>query len=232
MRSPELLPEVKATIDRIEGWLSDREAAFLYNTARQCTGQNGVVVEIGSFKGKSTVAIGLGLQNNNPRIVAIDPHISNLEHRDQRSSLFEFQRNIARAGLADVVTLVVAKSQDVADGWFHPIELLWVDGDHSYEGAMADFELYAPHVVEGGIIAFHDATQDAVPRVVIKAFGGKGYVHVRVIDSIVYARKVTGGKKTWRDALSLRLIAWYSLLRRFRVFKPLKEPIKKALARI
>lgn len=232
MRSPDLLPEVKATINRIEGWLSDREAAFLYNTARQCTGQNGVVVEIGSFKGKSTIAIGLGLQNNNPRIVAIDPHISNLEHRDRRSSLFEFQRNIARAGLADIVTPIVAKSQDAAHGWFHPIELLWIDGDHSYEGAMADFELYAPHVVEGGIIAFHDATQDEVPKVVIKAFRQPGYVGIKIVDSIVYARKRTGAEKSWRDSLNLRLISWYSALRRLRIFKPLKEPIKRALARI
>ena len=91
---------------------------------------------------------------------------------------------------------------------------------------------YSPHVIEGGIIAFHDATQDEVPRVVVRAFRQQGYVGIRVVDSIAYARKVTGGKKSWRDSLSLRLIAWYSLLRRLRVFKPLKEPIKRGIARI
>src|SRR3990167_8282239 len=114
--------------------------AFLYQTAQACTGQNGVVVEIGSFKGKSTVCIGLGLRNQNPCIYAIDPHISDLEHRGQGSSLRVFQENIASAGLADVVTSIVARSQDAGVGWFHPIEFLWIDGDHSYEGAMMDFE--------------------------------------------------------------------------------------------
>ena len=230
MRSS-LLPEVKAVVDGVEGWLSDREAAFLFDTAQACTGQNGVVVEIGSFKGKSTVAIGLGLRNANPRIYAIDPHISDLEHHGQGSSLTVFQRNIARAGLADTVTPIVAKSQDVGC-WFHPIEFLWIDGDHSYQGAWTDFVKYSPHVIEGGIIAFHDATQDEVPRVVVRAFGQRGYVGIRVVDSIAYAQKVTGGRKSWRDLGFLRLIAWYSVLRRLRVFKPMKEPIKRTIARI
>jgi cephalosporin hydroxylase len=37
-----------------------------------------------------------------------------------------------------------------------PIDFLMIDGDHSYEGVKADFELYAPLVGAGGLIAFHD----------------------------------------------------------------------------
>jgi predicted O-methyltransferase YrrM len=37
-----------------------------------------------------------------------------------------------------------------------PVDLLFVDGDHSYEGVKADFELYAPLVREGGLIVLHD----------------------------------------------------------------------------
>jgi cephalosporin hydroxylase len=37
-----------------------------------------------------------------------------------------------------------------------PIDLLLIDGDHSYEGAMADFQAYRPLVRPGGWIAFHD----------------------------------------------------------------------------
>jgi predicted O-methyltransferase YrrM len=36
------------------------------------------------------------------------------------------------------------------------IDLLFIDGDHSYEGVKQDFEMYAPLVREGGIVAFHD----------------------------------------------------------------------------
>lgn len=36
------------------------------------------------------------------------------------------------------------------------IDLLFIDGDHTYEGVKKDFEMYSPLVRKGGIIAFHD----------------------------------------------------------------------------
>lgn len=36
------------------------------------------------------------------------------------------------------------------------VELLFIDGDHSYEGVKMDFEMYSPLVADGGMIAFHD----------------------------------------------------------------------------
>jgi len=37
-----------------------------------------------------------------------------------------------------------------------PVDFLFIDGDHSYEGVKKDFEMYSPLVKRGGIIAFHD----------------------------------------------------------------------------
>jgi cephalosporin hydroxylase len=37
-----------------------------------------------------------------------------------------------------------------------PIDFLFIDGDHSYAGVKADFEMYSPLVRQGGVIAFHD----------------------------------------------------------------------------
>ncbi|HZT92715.1 MAG TPA: class I SAM-dependent methyltransferase [Gaiellaceae bacterium] len=36
------------------------------------------------------------------------------------------------------------------------VDLLFVDGDHRYEGVERDFAMYAPLVGDGGIVAFHD----------------------------------------------------------------------------
>jgi cephalosporin hydroxylase len=36
------------------------------------------------------------------------------------------------------------------------VDCLFIDGDHSYAGVKADWELYAPMVRLGGIVAFHD----------------------------------------------------------------------------
>lgn len=39
-----------------------------------------------------------------------------------------------------------------------PIDLLFIDGDHTYDGVKADYEMYGPLVRSGGVIAFHDVT--------------------------------------------------------------------------
>ncbi len=44
------------------------------------------------------------------------------------------------------------------------IDLLFIDGDHEYDGVKKDFELYAPLVREGGIIGFHDIVEDHKTR--------------------------------------------------------------------
>jgi len=44
------------------------------------------------------------------------------------------------------------------------IDLLFIDGDHSYEGVKRDFQLYSPLVSRNGIIAFHDIVQDHAIR--------------------------------------------------------------------
>ena len=41
----------------------------------------------------------------------------------------------------------------------HPIDLLFIDGDHHYEGARRDYDLYEPLVAKGGLIAFHDTAR-------------------------------------------------------------------------
>ena len=48
-----------------------------------------------------------------------------------------------------------------------PVDFLFIDGDHSYEGVKRDYELWSPLVRSGGLIAFHDVKPDApndVPR--------------------------------------------------------------------
>lgn len=45
-----------------------------------------------------------------------------------------------------------------------PIDFVFIDGDHRYEGVKKDFELYAPLVRNGGIIAFHDILDPGVNR--------------------------------------------------------------------
>ena len=53
----DLLKEIKT----IDGWLSPNEAELLFNLTKR-NPYDGVIVEIGSWKGKSTVCLGRGSQ--------------------------------------------------------------------------------------------------------------------------------------------------------------------------
>jgi cephalosporin hydroxylase len=48
------------------------------------------------------------------------------------------------------------------------LDLLFVDGDHSYAGVRADFEMYSPFVRQGGVVAFHDIAVQPPPNQVAR----------------------------------------------------------------
>jgi predicted O-methyltransferase YrrM len=68
----------------------------------------------------------------------------------------ELRDALTRYGLEHKVHLHVADSRTV-DPPPEPLELLFVDGDHSYEGARADYRRWGAFVRPGGHLLFHDA---------------------------------------------------------------------------
>ena len=176
-----------------EGWLSGKEADLLYRLAKNCTGR-GAIVEIGSWKGKSTTCLALGSRAGaGMKITAIDPHTGSSEHGDVHT-FEEFQRNIRRNGVEDLVEPIVKPSADVAREWKGPVELLWIDGAHEYEFVLEDLLLWEPHVIEGGVIAFHDSTMPGPWKVIEEhLYRGSRYHSIGFIHGITYATK---GKAT------------------------------------
>lgn len=148
---------------RLPGFLTEAEGRFLA-LAAACTPARGAIVEIGSFKGKSAVILATVARHYGlPPITAIDPHtFNNPEFAEQRAtpgatSYDEFVGNLEAAGLRDSVDIRRAYSTDVSPQWASPIRFLWIDGDHTWAGAKADFDGFLPHLVPGGVVAFHDA---------------------------------------------------------------------------
>jgi predicted O-methyltransferase YrrM len=177
--------QVKPLIADVPGWLTDEEGEALYDLARACTGK-GVIVEIGSWKGKSTICLGLGSRAGaSLPVYAVDPHA------DYRFG--DFKTNVERAGIADLVRPIASLSQPAADQFEEPIELLFVDGSHEYELVLEDFEKWVPKVVEDGWVAFHDTTWTAGPRKVVgeAIYRSRRFKDVRfVVGSTTVARKV------------------------------------------
>ena len=190
--------------DNIEGFISDVEGVFLYKAAKSCEGK-GVIVEIGSLKGKSTIWLARGSKaGNNIKVYAIDPHKGSSEHMKKRGEICtyqEFKRNIAQANVDAIVIPIVNTSEDARRDWDgKPIELLWIDGAHEYEMVKLDFDLWFPYLIEGGIIAFHDTIGWPGPRRVVKEkiYTSRNFANVGFIYSITYARKVRTNSITQR----------------------------------
>ncbi len=125
----------------------------------------GVTVEIGSFKGKSTVALAsLAAHGGLGPVVSIDPHsapsVTDPPLEGQPSSFHDFLGTLRHTGLQPHVEVHRAPSRDVAAHWRRPIRFLWIDGYHTYAGAKQDFDLFLPFLVEGAIVAIHDTLHE------------------------------------------------------------------------
>jgi len=144
------IPELRKRLDDLPGWLSYEEGETLYRLARGCTGR-GVIVEIGSWRGKSTTCLGLGSKaGNEVKIFAVDRHTD--------GTFPDWQQNVEAAGIDDLVTPIKGRSQELAAEFDEPIELLFIDGAHQYELVRQDFERWVPKVVDRGVVALHDTT--------------------------------------------------------------------------
>jgi MMP 1-O-methyltransferase len=174
------------------GMLTPAEVDCLFQLG-QFNQRQGVIVEIGSWKGKSTVALARGsAKNTHEKIYAIDPHSILPEERYSEDTKGEFLANVARAGVKDQVVPMIMTSQEAARGWNRPIRLLWIDGDHRYEPAKLDFTPWEPFLVEGGILALHDTIRKQGPKRVLweNVFRSSRFQEIAIVDNITAVRKV------------------------------------------
>jgi predicted O-methyltransferase YrrM len=144
-------------IEPIEGFLMQEEAHWLFDAAMGLPDTSNLV-EIGSYKGRSTCALALGCHGTNKHVLAIDPFDGGPD-LPKADSLPEFMQNVRRCGVLEQVEPIVGCSLDVCKDWNKPIQLLFIDGSHKYEDVLADFAGFYPHVVPGGMVAFHDVDE-------------------------------------------------------------------------
>jgi predicted O-methyltransferase YrrM len=140
--------------------ISEAELNYLYDLSRESAGQ-GTVVEIGTMAGGSAVALALGSRDSGrTRVHTIDIHPRP-----------EVRQTLEGHGVSDIVNVINLASKDAAASWpsftggATGIRMLWIDGDHSYDGVSNDILHWRDYVEPGGIICFHDYT-DAFPPVI------------------------------------------------------------------
>lgn len=154
----------------VEGVLAASEGEFLSQMAAL---SEGVILEIGSYKGRSTCYIASSTES---KVVALDlwdlreagfkPSKRVAMRGFYKPETYEiFKKNIRRKGLANV-TPVKGDSKEVGKIWNIPLGMLWIDGDHSYAGVLSDYLLFSGFVKPGGFLVFHDFVIEDVRRVI------------------------------------------------------------------
>jgi hypothetical protein len=144
----------------VEGWLTDAQARRLWERGVAARG-HGAVVEIGSFRGRSTIV----LVSAADAVVAIDPHAGSDRGPQEIApdaargdeDLQAFRANLARAGVADRVRHIRSASAEALGEVDGAVALLYVDGAHRYGPARADLAGWGRRVAPGGAMLVHDA---------------------------------------------------------------------------
>ena len=147
------------------------ERGFLYQLASDAPA-DAQVVEIGSWMGASTCFLAAGLKGPAAKIQAVDNfqglstcgedaawYRRHFQKLGASSTLEIFNGNFAALGLTARAEPVVSDSLAAAQKLAvrrGAIDLIFIDGDHSYEACKADIGAWAPFVKRGGVIAFHD----------------------------------------------------------------------------
>jgi predicted O-methyltransferase YrrM len=140
--------EVFAQVDSIEGWMGKDDCKALWAYAQNVSG---LIVEIGSYMGRSTKLLALASPESN--IVAIDSYketvFSSVDPVEVKRRFFESVAELR-------VTLIHEDSHKVGKKWKQAIDFLVVDGDHLYEAVKKDILNFVPHVKQGCFVLFHD----------------------------------------------------------------------------
>lgn len=155
--------------EKIDGWLKLQAAELLFAAAASVTA--GCIVEIGSYRGRSTVALCAGsMAGSKVPVYAIEPH----EHFvGMKGGVFgpgdrrAFFRTMLMTKFANVVRLINASSEVVTPGWDKAVSLLFIDGDHRYEAVLSDFSGWRPHLADQAVVIFHDVAGTG-PALLIK----------------------------------------------------------------
>ena len=84
-----------------------------------------------------------------------------IANADERPLRQRFQANIDRAGLTGYVEVYEGTAASVGATWTVPIDLLFLDGDQSPDGARLAYDVWAPFLKVGGVIALHNSTERA-----------------------------------------------------------------------
>jgi len=217
----QLQARLSQALQGVDGWLYLNEAWALHETVRTLPSPDvpATVVEIGSWKGRSTIALALGLMaRGGGSLFAVDPHTGpptgNTDDWNGATvtdgatvSEADFRRNITAAGVASVVRPLVTTSHEARSQFANSsVDFLFIDGNHEYDAVRTDILDWRTALKDGAIIAFNDLYAPGVSRALkeLVIHPGSDYRNPVLIQNTLFAQLRPDTR--WRGADSLALM--------------------------
>ncbi|MFI7007177.1 class I SAM-dependent methyltransferase [Streptomyces sp. NPDC050145] len=208
--------DVLAAFEGAKGFMPLDEGLALYAAAVEAGALGLPLLEVGTYCGRSTILLADAARAAGVSALTVDHHRGSeeqqpgWEYHDPETvdpvvglmdTLPTFRRTLHAAGLEDHVVALVGKSPRVAKAWGGKLGLVFIDGGHTDEHATADYEGWAPHVAEGGLLLIHDVfpvkhdewTGQAPYRVYLRALESGAFTEVSVCDSLRVLRRTGPG---------------------------------------
>ncbi|MFC9673165.1 class I SAM-dependent methyltransferase [Streptomyces sp. NPDC056949] len=209
-------PEILAAFEAAKGFMPLGEGLALYAAAAEAAALGLPLLEVGTYCGRSTILLADAARRAGVSALTVDHHRGSEEQQPgwdyhdpetvdpvvgRMDTLPTFRRTLHAAGLEDHVIALVGRSPQVAAVWGGPLGLVFIDGGHTDEHATADYEGWAPHVAEGGLLLIHDVfpvkidewTGQAPYRVYLRALESGAFTEVSATDSLRVLRRTGPG---------------------------------------
>jgi len=212
--------EALAVTADVVGWMTDGQGRRLYAAGARAR-PNGQIVEIGSFRGRSTIVLASAVPPD-VHVIAIDPHAGNDRgpreidgYAAEAASDHEvFTANLAAAGVTDRVRHVRAFS-DAAHGQVEgEIDVLYIDGAHRYAPARADIAQWGRRVPVVGTMLIHDSFSSiGVTAAILRHLAWNAeFTYVRRTSSLAeYRRSAPVGRARLRSTLrQFAQLPWFA----------------------
>ena len=209
-------PEILAAFEGAKGFMPVGEGLALYAAAVEAGGLGLPLLEVGTYCGRSTILLADAAREAGVTVLTLDHHRGSEEQQpgwdfhdpetvDPEIGLMDtlptFRRTLHKAGLEEHVVALVGRSPQISRIWGTPLGLVFIDGGHTDEHANGDYEGWAPHVAEGGLLVIHDVfpepedefTGQAPYRVYLRALESRAFTEVSATDSLRVLRRTGTG---------------------------------------
>lgn len=196
--------------DSIKGFLAHEEGLLLYELTKKYCLKN-FAVEIGSYCGKSACYIGQACKENKTYLMTIDHHRGSEEQqygeeyfdpdeynydKEIVDTLPTLLKNIQKFRFEEVILPVVNSSELASKEIENNIDLVFIDGSHTFESARKDYVSWKNKIRIGGILAIHDVYDSEVeggqaPKEIYEKALSENFKLLKRVNSLVALLRIT-----------------------------------------